>query len=344
MPIFRWIDRGRSLFSRRQSCADSLADSIARAESYLAARICQGELVSRAPPESPVKRFDGEGEAFMALEAVAALGARISDEDKRLVMARLLSVERNGAWAYAPWGGIDSDTTASAIRALDRLGHEIPLDGLVVFFNAKTGLYHTFHDAAFVDAELGLQLPPQTAQKHKGSHPCVLANIYLLLHERGKLTALSHELLQCMQKPDGAWSSYFYPSPFYATRLFTELLTSLGAEYDRYMRMTLDSLLASDLPESPTQAAEMLLSLHCLRQRFDADGAAISVRADALARQIVATQLSDGSWPGDLIWEFVSEYDNAVVGGTDCFRVRSTALCMRALESVGGTPSSGPLP
>jgi hypothetical protein len=261
-----------------------------------------------------------------------ALDNRMPDADQASLAEYLLRSQRKGAWAYAAaWGGIDVDTTSAAIRALDRLQHKASLDGLKLFFNPITGLYNTFHDEGFVDPHLGLQLPPQTLQKHRGSHPCVLANVYLLLHERGQLPGLGHDLLSRLQKPDGNWFSYFYPSPFYATRLFTELLTSLGEEYDRYMQSTLHALLACAPTGSATQNAEILICLDRLQRRFATDRQTITSKASDLLQQVLAMQLRDGSWPGEAIWEYFDQVTPLLVG-FDHFRVRSTALCVRALK------------
>jgi hypothetical protein len=332
MLPFRWKERGKRVlaFRRRQPASPALA--IDTGESYLRARIRARELVSRAPVDSPNRWFDGCGEPFLALDAVMALGNRMTDEDRRSLADRLLRSQRMGAWAYAAeWGGIDVDTTSAAIRALDRLEHKVSLDGLNLFFNSATGLYNTFHDAEFVDPDLGLQLPPQTLKKHLGSHPCVLANVYLLLHERDRLPGLSHDLLRRLQKPDGNWFSYFYPSPFYSTRLFSELLTSLGEEYDRYMHSTLNALLTCASTPSSTQRAEILICLNHLQQRIGTDRQSITEKASSLVQQILATQSRDGSWQGEAIWEYFDQKTPLLVG-FDHYRVRSTALCVRALK------------
>jgi hypothetical protein len=331
MPISSWIDRGKRLLSGRRPAVDSPTTAIERGESYLLARLRARQIVSRAPVESTNKWFDDCGEPFLALDVVIALGEHMPDPERQKLIARLLQSEREGGWVYAPFGDIDADTTASALRALHRLGYDASGRGVDVFFNPRTGLYTTYYGPKFVDRELGLQLAPQSLPKHRGSHPCVLANVYLLLHERGELPALSHDLLRRLQQPGGNWFSYHYPSPYYATRLFTELLASLGAEYDVYLRSTLNALLAGETPGSPTQAAEVLISLDHLRRRFIADSDAIVDKGGTLARHILAAQLRDGSWPGDVIWEYFDEKTPWIIG-FDQFRVRSTALCVRALK------------
>jgi hypothetical protein len=159
----------------------------------------------------------------------------------------------------------------------------------------------------------------------------VLANICLLLHERGKLTRLSHDLLKRLQKPDGTWFSYFYPSPFYSTRLFAELLTALGEEYGGYLRSTANALLACAPPESPTQTAEILISLMHLQRAVPGDER-IAEKGKTLVPQLLARQLDDGSWSGEIIWEFVDWTRPLMAAAFDYYRVRSTALCVRALK------------
>jgi len=161
--------------------------------------------------------------------------------------------------------------------------------------------------------------------------PIVPAHVYLLLHERGQLPGLSHDLLRRLQKPDGNWFSYFYPSPFYATRLFTELLTSLGEEYDRYMQATLNALLACAPTASSTQRAEILICLNHLQHQIVTHRQTIIEKANELVQLTLAAQLRDGSWPSEAIWEYFDQVTPLLVG-FDHFRVRSTALCVRALK------------
>lgn len=307
----------------------SSSAAIENGESYLLERLRAREIVSRAPDYCADKRWDDCGEPYLAIDVLLALGDRALFTDRQELAARLLSSQFRGAWDYSGKRGIDVDTTASAIRALDRLGAPISLDGLRLFYNSRYALFNTF--ARPVD-KLGLQLPPQTAEKHLGCHPCVMGNVCLLLHERKQLSRVSHDLLRRMQKPDGSWQSYFYPSPYYSTRLFTELLTALGEEYDGYMTATENNLVACAPFQSPTRAAEILISLSYLRARKRADRAKIGDAGNCFAADILSAQLEDGSWPGDDIWEFLDRERPYMIVGSDYFRVRSTALCVRALK------------
>lgn len=312
----------------------SASSAVEKASSYLLDRLRSREVVSRAPNHSPAKQWDDCGEPFLAIDLLLAAGDRVEAAEKEALADRLLRSQFKGAWDYAGKTGVDADTTASAIRALDRLGKKISLDGLRLFYNPRYRLFNTF--AQPVD-RLDLQFPPQSTEKHLGSHPCVIANVCLLLRERGELSRVSHDLLRRMQKSDGSWHSYFYPSPFYSTRLFTELLTGMGEEYDTYLKATEAHLLVSMPVNSPTQTAEILIALHFLQSRTAADADRLAAKAKLLAPEILEHQLADGSWPGDTIWHFLDRTRPFMIVGYDHFRVRSTALCVRALNLWSAT-------
>lgn len=134
-------------------------------------RIRAGELVSRAPEDSPYKDWDGAGVAFLALDAVIAAGPRMTEGDRAALAELLMSRQRQGGWVYREGGLPDADTTASALRALDRLGRKLGLEALEHFYRPRTQLFNTFGGK-----DDRLALPPQSRQKHAGAHPCVLAN------------------------------------------------------------------------------------------------------------------------------------------------------------------------
>jgi hypothetical protein len=308
------------------------SDAIEKGEAYLLDRIHAQQLVSRAPANWPDKRVDNCGEAFLAADVLIAVADRIDASSRSALAARLLASRNGGAWNYSGRGGVDADTTASAIRALDRLGERVSLDCLQLFYNPRFRLFNTFAPSGNLD----LQLPPQSANKHLGAHPCVMANVCLLLQERGQLSHLGHDLLKRMQKPDGSWFSYFYPSPFHSTRLFSELLSALGEPYESYVRSTTNALLACDLPSSPTQVAEILISLLYL-QNAVRDDMGVREKATALLPQLLGSQLNDGSWPGEAIWQYLLRDRPIMTTAFDHFRVRSTALCVRALKLWGSS-------
>ena len=91
--------------------------AIDKGEAYLLDRIRARQLVSRAPDNPPDKRVDDCGEAFLAIDALIAVDDRVEASDRRKLAARLLASRSGGAWNYSGRGGVNADTTASAIRA-----------------------------------------------------------------------------------------------------------------------------------------------------------------------------------------------------------------------------------
>jgi hypothetical protein len=310
--------------------------TIAIGEQFLRSRLHAHELIAESPPGAP-DRFHGAGCPFLAIYVVEALGDSMTTEERADLAARILSEARDGAWAWGPAAGIDVDTTSAAIRALSRLGHPHPLAALERFYNPRTGLYLTFHDPGFVNAELGLQLPPQELARHRGSHPCVLGQVYLLQQERQALPRLSEEVLDRIHQPDGSWASYCYPSEYYSARFFCALIASrVDAEpwLGKYVASTAAFLLREPEGLTPTRAAERAESLGHLRALLPAEAGRIDAAMAATARALRETQDADGSWPGDVMWRFLDE-DGSWVAGVDSKRIRSTSLAVKLLKALG---------
>jgi hypothetical protein len=303
---------------------------------YLKARWRANEVVAESPPDKR-DRFHNAGLPFLAVYLVDALNDVMTDDERRELVAQILAESRDGVWAWGPAAGVDVDTTSAAMRALYRLGHRHPLHVLDRFYNPKTGLYLTFHDPGFVNSDLGLQLPPQALVKHRGSHPCVLAQVYLLLQEQRALPELRDDIVDRIQQPDGSWASYCYPSPYYSTRFFSALLADRVADHPALMpRLERTSTFLLDEPGelTPTQAAERGESLAHLGSLVPQHASRIDDALAHIEEYLVATQNPDGSWPGELLWHFLDE-DHTWVAGVDSKRIRSTALAVSLLQRRG---------
>ncbi len=308
----------------------SLPDPVSMGREFLLARIRSGELATRAPDDCPHKNWDWMGEPYLALNSVMAMNDHLDDIDRARLGARILQLQEQGTWDYTHGGrGADVDTTASAIRALDRLGQHVELTGLHSFHDPGSGLFNTFKTPG---ERLGLCLPPQSLDRHFGAHPCVLPNVWLLLHERKQLSNIEPGILRGILGQDGLWPSYFYPSRYYATRLYVELLTAMGANYNTLLKPTLDTLLTCEPTPSPTQNAEIAISLLHLKPCFTNQLDEIQVKVKELVNSLRSMQFNDGSWAGETIWEFMHRTHPEPVKGYDCFRVHATALCVRALS------------
>ena len=308
---------------------------VARGREYLKARWRANEVVAESPPEKR-DRFHNAGLPFLAVYLVDALHDVLRGDERRELVSQILAESRDGVWAWGPAAGVDVDTTSAAIRALYRLGHRHPLQVLDRFYNPKTGLYLTFHDPGFVNSDLGLQLPPQELLKHRGSHPCVLAQVYLLLQEQQSLSELREDIVDRIQQPDGSWASYCYPSPYYSTRFFSALLADRVVDHPHLMQRierTVAFLLRAPGELTPTQAAERGESLAHLRPLLPQEAPRIDDALGRIKEHLAATQNQDGSWPGELLWHFLDE-DYTWVAGVDSKRIRSTALAVNLLNRL----------
>jgi hypothetical protein len=309
---------------------------IERGRDYLFARWRANEVVAESPPEKR-DRFDNAGLPFLAVYLVDALRASLSEEQRGILVRQILAESRDGVWAWGPAAGVDVDTTSAAMRALARLGHPHPLQVLERFYNPGTGLYLTFYDPGFVNRELGLQLPPQELRSHRGSHPCVLAQVYLLLQEQQAIREVRRDVFDRIQQPDGSWASYCYPSPYYSTRFFSALLADRVAQDPTlmpYIKRTGAFLLREPGDVTPTQAAERGESLLSLRPFMQEESAKVATALEGIRAYLTATQHADGSWPGELLWHFLDE-DHTWVAGVDSKRIRSTALAVTFLQRLG---------
>lgn len=287
-------------------------------------------MESRAPDDCPHKSWEYVGEPYLALNAVIALGNSIPDSVRTSLSTRLLQFQDAGTWDYTNgMRGPDADTSASAIRALDRLGHTVDLAGLYTFKHRDSDLFNTFR---IPGENMGLCFLPQSREKHFGVHPCVLPNIWMLLKERGQLIEIDHSILHRIHNKDGSWPSYFYVSPFYSTRLYTELLSTFDSECNKHLEETTDFLLRSEAGSSPVQTAEIAIALHHLRPIVKSRSREIDSRAKQLLKTLKSQQLGDGSWVGENIWTFLHRTHSQPAVGFDSFRVHSTSLCVQALR------------
>ena len=305
-------------------------DAISKGRSYLLNRLREGDLATRAPDSCPHRNWDWKGVPYLSLNVVVALEGYMSATERLNLATSILQVQKNGAWDYTNGGrGVDIDTTASAIRALDRLGHTVNLAGVFSFYDAETRLFSTFKAPGVFQ---GLCLPPQNRDRHFGAHPCVLPNVWLLLQERDQLPTIAKDCLTKMQSDNGLWPSYFYLSPYYSTRLYAELLTARKEDYTTLLNQTFRSLMECELPDCPTQIAEITLSLNSLQTPFAERSNDIQAKIDCNIDVLKSFQHKDGSWPGSNIWTFMHRTHPEPVVGYDCFKVHSTALCVQALS------------
>ncbi len=308
----------------------SPSECCAAAREFLTARIVAGsyDLACTASDGSPcpVHETGHVFSGFFVIDALQAAG-EVPSTVAELVTARIAAEDRGNVWGYCREAPVDADDTAFTLRTLALLGRPAPLDGLMRFYRPRAGVFTTFQG----NSSGRLSFVP-SFRNNAEVHPEVGANIYSLLWQRDEHGCINVPLVRAAQSEDGSWPSYFYPSRYYATRFFLELMQrsgmlpvsrSAGLEY---LRKTQN---ADGSWGEPGNAYETALALSGL-----ASSGTVERGIAAGARFLMECQLSDGSWPCDrVVWQYCLD-DTVVWFAYDTNRVVTTALALSALTQA----------
>lgn len=233
---------------------------------------------------------------------VAALAlAATGGEDARAGAAAALQVlcgrvRPGGGWGHNEIAPVDTDTTASIIKALMAVAAP---ESLPVVAAARDFLRGHLTDGGFQTYGAGTAIrfaeDGVVDTGWRASHACVMANCALLLPDR------LIPLLQRNQAADGSWRPYWWRSPAYPTALAAEALAAHGdrAAVDRAVAWARRQDPAAQSPFRAAAIARVLIA------GGDRAGA-----GDVLAG-LLSRQLSDGSWMtgADMIWPRPDQMD-----------------------------------
>ena len=290
-----------------------------------------------------------KGHLFAAFFVSQALAGDLDEVERSLLLVRLLTEEADGHWGYSPRAYapgveqdphlVDADDTAFALRTFRRLGVYRSPKSLLHFFRSRRlwSLAGLEHEQGFVTfaTDHKASLAHEVAQEHNfDMHPEVNANVFLALMDSDEQHYIRSSVVGRSQATDGSWHSYFYPSKFYATSLFMDLIGRLGGFEDQE-RLTLSFLADSQNPDGswgkPGNPYETALALKAYGSRSGCD----EIAARGLA-YLQDTQREDGSWhhDGD-IWEFHAGEGDAW-RSRDTNNVITTSLCVDALAQSAG--------
>ena len=181
-----------------------------------------------------------------------------------------------GGWGYDETVGCDADSSAHAIVLLARSGRAVDdrsclrLEG----FRQPDGGFSTYGAADGLGS-------------WGASHPDVtpVAALALLL-ARGRAhpaVAPAVDYVTRGRNAEGLWSSFWWPTPLYATRASLAFLAATEARID------LASTRAALLQRETISAFERALLVDCLLL--------VGSGADELVDTLLCEQLADGSWP-----------------------------------------------
>lgn len=178
-------------------------------------------------------------------------------------------------WGYSDRTARDADSTAHAILFLSRVAAPIP-DGTylsLLRYQQPDGGFSTYG----ADEGLG---------SWGNAHVDVSAAAALAVRPVADAFERTVGYVLGRRRPDGLWNSFWWSSPLYATRASLALLQAAGATVD--LAPTRTTLRRA----RPGNAFERALRLEALD--LCGEGPALT---DALAADLAAEQLADGSWP-----------------------------------------------
>jgi hypothetical protein len=267
-----------------------------------------------------------QGRIFPGFYIAAAMHDRMSPEEAQGMLACIDAENRDDAWGDCLAAPVDSDDTAFALRTLRLFGRKPSNKGLLSFYQAESRLFPTFKSKFRVRIEFELSL-----ENNAMAHPEVAANIYLYLWSQNRRAYIHEELIEVAQTSDGDWRSYFYPSRYYATYLFLDLLARMGRMQNQqkrgliFVRETQNRDGSWGSPANPYETALALIALQTSAFKMPE----IAAGMEWLLQQ----QQADGSWnTGQIIWKYPASPISEWVA-YDRHRVLATAFCLRALRN-----------
>ena len=314
--------------------------AIASSASFLRERLRAGAygLSCVLNDGSPAFSHD-KGHLFVAWFVTEAMAGLFDEIDRTVVLVRILSEEDDGRWGYSPPGlvhrdeyrvfHVDADDTAYVIRTLQRLGVNREPKGLLTFYRDPARLFVTFDAPG--PASLATRPSPQN---NLLAHADVNFNVFLALKPTHYGHLIDYEMLRATQDPNGYWTSYFYPSKMFATRMALEVLHD-QPPYEDVVGRALAYVAASQRADGSWgdggDPYETALAVTALAGR--PKHVAAMLRG---VEHLLRTAAPDGSWKSDaIVWEFEADRGE-VWRACDTHRTYITARCLTALRAAAG--------
>lgn len=307
----------------------------AKAAAFLRRRLHSGAYgLACVGPDGAPRFADRKGHVFVAFFIAEALAGLLDEIDRTLILARILSEENDGLWAYAPPGlghdprPIDADDSAYVLRTLRQLGVNRRPDRLLQFYRERERLFVTFDTPG--PTTLATEPSPEN---NLLAHAEVNTNVFLALKGTDLEHLINWDMLRDTQDEAGFWPSYFYPSPLFGTLLALEALEgrhAFAAARDRAHAFLAESQNADGSwgdGGDPHETALAVAALAGYRRHTRAVGRGIE--------HLLGTMAEDGSWSSPAaIWFYKWPDDLWCAYDTD--RAYVTARCLIALRRAGG--------
>lgn len=320
---------------------------VEKSQRFLKEQLLAGHYAMSCRGSDETIRFsDQKGHVFVAYFLVGALQGNLSEIERTILLVRILSEENDGVWGFSPphqYVGpehrhfvVDADDTAYVLQTLRMLGISRRLDPILRFHRPGPNGFVTFS----AKEECRLALEP-CFDNNLEMHPEVIGNVYRLILDCNMDEYIDEEWIERCQAADGHWHSYFYPSHYFSTSIFLEVLQRrphlVGA-----VKRGLDFVKASQNSDgswgSPGNPFETGLALVSLL----AHGAA-GMSLSPAVKYLQETWQPDGSWrSSEVIWRY-HDREEDVWEARDAHGVLTTALVVSVFKRLfkslaGGTP------
>lgn len=325
--------------------ADCLS-AIDRGTAFIKQQLHDGRYGLACCGSDGTARFsDAKGHLFSAFFIARALGSEITEVERSVLLVRIMTEEMNGHWGYSPRGYykgdddnpffVDADDTAFALRTYRQLGVYQSPEPLLAFLRNKPWFRRNAVHSRTGFVTFAAKKHPTLAVERRNEnnlemHPEVNANVFNLFVDTDYDNLINWSLVSQAQSSEGFWYSFFYPSKFYGTMMFLELLKQfdvLAEETQRGLRFLEQSQNGDGSWGEVGNAYETALALNSLAFHESIDDRFLQGLTFIANRQN-----ADGSWDHDgTIWEF-HDVGNDVWRARDANRVVTTSLCVSALR------------
>jgi glycosyltransferase involved in cell wall biosynthesis len=310
--------------------------AIASAVAFLKQRLRTGDyaLACRNAYGQPVLHH-GTGHVFVAFFISEAMLGLLDENERALILVRILSEEYDGGWGYSrAYDLADADDTAFVFRTLKLLGAGRTPQCLMRFYREDAGMF------AWVDVPGPIALTLERSMENNfQAQPEVNANVFLALRGTPFEEAINYDFLLQWQQDDGHFPSYFYPSKLHATLMMIDLLRGKSV-YAAATRRALSFVAQSQHSDGSWGAGgdpyETALAVTALAGQ---DAYAPVVRRGV--EHLLASMAADGSWRSKTaIWEWLGA--DGLWSGYDEDRAFVTACCLTALRRAAGHFAGSP--
>jgi len=273
---------------------------------------------------------NNQGKIYSLFFVIDSIQDKLTEGEIEKITQTILSKSRNGLWGYSTNSPVDSDDTAFAIRALNKLSKKTKPEKIFIFYKEKEESFVTFLSNT-TNPSLEFE---QTVLNNDQIHPEVNTNIYSLLQNTGFESYINYDLIKKSQSKEGYWHSYFYPSEYYSTYLSLNILCApkkFKNSIEKGIEFITNTQNLDGSWGSPGNAYETSLALNSL--------ATCNIFNNQFKKGIVFLQNNqniNGSWQSpNILWQYYHNQEPLVIWKAyDINNIITTSLAVKALKEA----------